>query len=261
MALEFRLPMIGVQMYTLRRLAMPLEEKLQNVALTGYQGVELFGPLEPPADELYPLLARFHLRAVSAHVALDLLESDLGRVADYHAALNNDALVVPWLPQEQRPTDAAGWRALGERLDKIGERLQERNMRLFYHNHDFELQRFDGRTGLELLLDSADPANLKAEFDLAWIVRGGGDPLELLDKYAGRCQRVHVKDIAPQGETAESGWADVGHGAIHWMRVLPALDWAGAEWIIVEHDDPADPLRSIRRSYEYLAGGGRASAA
>jgi hypothetical protein len=43
------------------------------------------------------------------------------------------------------------------------------------------------------------------------------------------------------------------------MRVLPALNRAGAEWIIVEHDDPADPLRSIKRSYDYLAGGGRAS--
>lgn len=259
MALEFRLPMIAVQMYTLRGLDMPLEEKLQNVALTGYQGIELFGPLEPPAEELYPLLARFHLRAVSAHVALNLLEADLERVADYHAALNNDALVVPWLPQEQRPADAAGWRALGERLDKMGARLQERKMRLFYHNHDFELQRFDGKTGLEWLLDSADPANLQAELDLAWVVRGGGDPLHLLDKYAGRCARVHVKDLAPRGESAEGGWADVGHGSIHWMRVLPAINRAEAEWIIVEHDEPADPLRSINRSFEYLAGGGRAS--
>ena len=201
MAFEFRLPMIGVQLYTLRKLELQREELLQRVASIGYQGVELFGPLEPPADELYPLLARFHLRAVSAHVALTTLESDLEGVAAYHQALNNDALAVPWLPVDQRPTDAAGWRSLGERLGRLGARCRSLGMRLLYHNHDFELARFEGKTGLEWLLDSADPTHLQAEFDLAWVVRGGGDPVELLDKYAGRCPRVHVKDIAPDGQS------------------------------------------------------------
>ena len=50
MAFEFRLPMIGVQLYTLRKLELQREELLQRVASIGYQGVELFGPLEPPVS-------------------------------------------------------------------------------------------------------------------------------------------------------------------------------------------------------------------
>lgn len=255
MAREFRLPMIGVQLYTLRKLDLPREELWQRVSAAGYQGVETFGPLEPPAGEIAPLLARFRLRAVSAHVALATLESDLERAVAYHKELNNDVLVVPWLAEGERPTDAAGWRMLGEKLDRLGARCAALDMRLLYHNHDFELARFDGRTGLEWLLDSADPAHLQAEFDIAWVVRGGGDPLHFLDKYAGRCPRVHVKDIAPAGQDGEDGWADVGHGTIAWMQIFPALNQAGVEWMIVEHDNPADPLRSIERSYAYLTGG------
>jgi sugar phosphate isomerase/epimerase len=48
------------------------------------------------------------------------------------------------------------------------------------------------------------------------------------------------------------GFADVGHGVLDWAALLPAAKAAGAEWYIVEHDLPKEPLVSIRRSFEFL---------
>ena len=49
------------------------------------------------------------------------------------------------------------------------------------------------------------------------MIRGGADPLEWMRPYGNRITAVHVKDIAPAGESAdEDGWADVGHGTVDW---------------------------------------------
>ncbi len=77
----------------------------------------------------------------------------------------------------------------------------------------------------------------------------------MLRKYAGRIPRVHVKDLAPAGSGQdEGGFADVGYGTVDWSAALPAIQAAGSEWYVVEHDQPRQPLTTIRRSFEFLKG-------
>jgi sugar phosphate isomerase/epimerase len=93
------------------------------------------------------------------------------------------------------------------------------------------------------------------EADLAWLVRGGVDPIFWLKKYAGRVPAAHVKDLAPTGQAAdEDGWADVGSGTLDWASLLPAMRGAGVELFVVEHDKPSDIGRFARRSREAVAG-------
>lgn len=246
---------LAVQLYSLRHLKLPLDELLGKVAAIGYNGVEMFGPLEPAPNELRALLDKHGLALCSAHVGIDSMEKDLDGVIAYHKAVGNNTIVVPWIGPDRRGDDSSSWSAFGRVLDGLGARCVDAGMRLFYHNHDFEMVMLDGQTAMEWLLDAADPAHLGAEFDLAWVVKGGGDPVALLNKYAGRCARVHAKDLEPAGQTTNRlGLADVGHGTLDWDAILPAVHAAGAEWLIVEHDEPADPLVSIQRSYEFLAG-------
>ncbi len=62
--------------------------------------------------------------------------------------------------------------------------------------------------------------------DVAWVVRGGADPLDWLGRYKGRVTAAHVKDIAPKGENAaEDGgptWAmALSAGAAFCPRCAP----------------------------------------
>jgi sugar phosphate isomerase/epimerase len=54
-------------------------------------------------------------------------------------------------------------------------------------------------------------------------------------------------DVAP-----ERVMADVGRGSIDWRRIFARAQDAGIEHYFVEHDQPADPLASIRASFDYL---------
>lgn len=245
---------LAVQLYSLRNMSESLDERLAKVAELGYRGVETIGTHDLSADELGDLLQKHGLKAVSSHTNLAALSADLDDVIRFNQAIGNNTLTIPALPEAERPDNGAGWQALGKRLGELGAQVAAANMRLLYHNHAFEMERYDGRHAIEWMLDAAE-GDLQWEPDLAWIVRGEADPVALLREFAGRCPMIHVKDLAPEGEGEdEKGFADVGHGTLDWSVLLPAAKAAGAEWYIVEHDLPRDPIRTIQRSIITLQG-------
>ncbi len=244
---------LAVQMYSLRELSEPLEVVLAGVARAGYSGIEAIGTQGVTADELNALLGKYGLEVASAHVSIDAAEADLPGVIAFHKAVGNDTIIVPFIAPEARSDSAADWVALGARLGKLAKACEAEGMQFLYHNHDFEMKDIDGKMILEHLLEGAGSA-MGLELDLAWVVRGNRDPLEVLEQFSGKIKRVHVKDIAPAGENAdEDGWAAVGSGTLDWDVLLPAAKAAGAEWYVVEHDKPADPLGNVSASAAYLA--------
>ncbi|HIE4563538.1 TPA: sugar phosphate isomerase/epimerase family protein [Stenotrophomonas maltophilia] len=242
---------IAVQMYTLRD-AGSLEQQLKIVHDAGVHAVETVGTQNTSATELKQLLDRYSIKAISSHVPLAELRSNLDGVVAFNRSIGNTTLVVPYLDKKDRPSDAAGWTALGQELGSIARQVRAKGMRLAYHNHDFELVDFNGRTGLELLFAAAGP-DLQTELDLAWVARAGLDPAVMLGKFRGHMFAVHAKDNAPKGQAEdEGGFAAVGQGVLDWNAILPAAAAAGVHWYIIEHDQPRDPAKVIQTGADYL---------
>jgi len=244
-------PPIAVQMYTLRD-AGTLDQQLKIVHDAGVGAVETVGTQNVSAAELKQLLDRYSIKPISSHVQLADLRSDLDGVVAFNRSIGNTTLVVPYLDKKDRPTDAAGWTALGQELGRIAVLAKAQGMRLAYHNHDFELVDVNGKTGLELLFAAAGP-DLQTELDLAWVARAGHDPVVMLGKFRGHVFAVHAKDNAPRGQADdEGGFAAVGQGVLDWNAILPAAAAAGVQWYIVEHDHPRDPAKVIKTGTDYL---------
>lgn len=242
---------IAVQMYSLRN-AGSLDQQLKIVHDAGVGAVETVGTQGVSAPELKQLLDRYAIKAISSHVPLAELRKDLPGVVAFNRSIGNTTLVVPYLDAKDRPTDAAGWTALGQELGRISKQVRAEGMRLAYHNHDFELVDFNGRTGLELLFAAAGP-DLQTELDLAWVARAGHDPAVMLGKFRGRLFAVHAKDNAPKGQAEdEGGFAAIGQGVLDWNAILPAAAGAGVQWYIIEHDQPRDPAKVIKTGAGYL---------
>ncbi|MEA9564653.1 MULTISPECIES: sugar phosphate isomerase/epimerase [unclassified Xanthomonas] len=242
---------IAVQMYTLRN-AGSLDQQLKIVHDAGVGAVETVGMHNVSAAELKQLLDKYSIKAISSHVQLAELRKNLDAVVAFNRSIGNTTLVVPYLEEKDRPTDAAGWTALGQELGQIAKRLRAKGMHLAYHNHDFELVDFNGKTGLELLFAAAGP-DLKTELDLAWVARAGYDPAVMLGKFKSRMFAVHAKDNAPKGQAEdEGGFASVGQGVLDWNAILPAAADAGVRWYIIEHDRPRDPATVIQTGADYL---------
>ena len=247
-------PLIAVQLYSLRHLSDRFTDIAAAAAAAGYEGVELTFLPDHTGEEARAVLDDYGLQAVSAHVPYDALAEDFAVTVAFQRAAGNDCVILPGPAAEVRAaTNGEAWRAFGQMLNELGRRCRAEGMRLGYHNHGFEMQEYDGMRAIDWLLGNAEAENLFWEPDLAWIADGGASPLEMVQKYAGRCPRIHAKDLAPEGENGDQmGLADVGYGTLDWDALLPACRDAGAECYVVEHDLPKDPVASVRRSREFL---------
>lgn len=242
---------IAAQMYTLRDYG-TLDEQLGAVQAAGVTAVETVGMQDTDAETLKTLLDKHGITAISTHAQLADLRSDVDAVVAFNKAIGNNVIVVPYLPEEERPTDAAGWVTLGEELAGLNEKLKAEGMTLAYHNHDFEMAQFDGRTALEIMMEAAGE-DVMAELDLAWVARGGLDPVEYLGRFDDRIFAVHAKDNAPEGEAEdERGFKALGQGTLDWATILPAADAAGVDWYIIEHDQPLDAAAVVKTGAEFL---------
>ena len=116
-----------------------------------------------------------------------------------------------------RPTPPAGRRSAGGSA-RSASNAKKAGFEFAWHNHAFEFETLaDGSLPQKLMLDAAP--GIGWEIDVAWVIRGGADPLKWIAEYGPRITAVHVKDIAPAGQNAnEDGWADVGHGTVDWAR-------------------------------------------
>jgi sugar phosphate isomerase/epimerase len=238
------------QLYSARDFQ-PWDGILRMLSRLGYGQVEGFGGVYDDPPRFRALMDENGLSMPTAHFGLAMLEDDFAAATRIAETLGVKTIVAPYLVAEERPGDAAGWQGLAARLARVCERCRDAGYGFAWHNHDFEFAPLkDGTIPMATMLDGAP--EIGWEIDVAWVVRGGADPLAWIDEYGPRIGIVHLKDIAPAGEARdEDGWADVGHGTVPWPAIMRALgEKTRAEIFVMEHDRPNDIERFARRSLE-----------
>lgn len=243
---------LSFQLYSARNFP-PLSDVLALLAKHGYKEVEGFGGNYGATDETAGKALRAELDAhgltmPTGHFGLAALEANPSDVIAFAKAVGMESIYCPHIMPNDRPSDAAGWKAFGARLQAAGAPYRAAGFDFGWHNHDFEFVALaDGTTPMEQIL--AGGPDLSWEADIAWVVRGKADPFAWIEKYGKRITAVHVKDIAPAGEnTDEDGWADVGHGTVPWAKLIAALKGTSVRHFVVEHDNPKDLARLVSRS-------------
>ncbi|MCM2477218.1 sugar phosphate isomerase/epimerase [Rhizobium sp. CG5] len=246
-------PTLSVQLYTLRELG-ELDLILDAVEGAGYRNVELIGTHLDDAGGLAAKLAARGLSASSSHVSMAALREKPEAILDACHTLGFEHLFMPSVPAPERLSPAAYWQDLGLELGKLADRFATSGIRLGYHNHNWEMvEKEDGRIALDILFDAAGASPLSWEADIAWIVRGGLDPHKVVPQHKGRMAAAHVKDLAADGQNLdEAGWADVGHGVLNWTKLWQLCLDNGAGLMVVEHDKPLDPVKSVTNSFNYI---------
>jgi sugar phosphate isomerase/epimerase len=193
------------------------------------------------------LLHKNNLTSPSTHLGWDTLDNWQKAIED-SKVIGHKWITLPWIPEEKRQT-IEDWRAIAARFNRAGAQAKAAGIRFAYHNHNFELASLAGTRPLDILLNDTDPDLVDFEMDLYWVVFGGGDPLDYFNRFPGRFPLVHVKDSAGP---PDNKMADVGKGTIDWAKIFAQGKRAGIKHYFVEHDEPANPMESIRNSYRYL---------
>jgi sugar phosphate isomerase/epimerase len=214
------------------------------VSELGYTQVEGWGGLyaSPEAVEtLKAHLGKNGLAMPTGHVGFDQMRDDPKTVLDFARALGMAAVIAPIAPG--RDMDLAGWQAFTSELNEAAKPYRDAGLIAGYHNHHFEFMDKGGDAlPIEIVMEGAPEVML--EMDVAWVHRGGHDPLKWMARYGERMIAAHLKDIAPEGEKAdEDGWADLGTGVLDWKGLMAGLRKTGARYFVMEHDNPSDDRR------------------
>jgi sugar phosphate isomerase/epimerase len=238
---------IGIQLYTLRDLfaADPLGT-LEKVAAIGYREVEYGGAGYEAMDHraLRKTMDRLNLTAPSLHVPYESLTTKLDATITMARTLGADTIVLPYMTAENRAP--ATWRKTVSNFNHIAATLKKVGLGFAYHNHDFEFtEKVDGQSLYDVLLADRDPALVKLELDLFWVVAAGVDPKTLIRRLPGAIYAYHVKDRTPDGKMTS-----VGNGTIDFADIFTLNDLAGVQHFYVENDQaPAPYLPDITSSF------------
>jgi sugar phosphate isomerase/epimerase len=244
-----KLKKVGLQLYTVRDLMKAdLPGTLRKVAQVGYKEVEFAGYFGRTPAQIKALLKQNGLTSPSSHIGLDILEKDSVRAFADAKAIGHSWVTMPYIPEERRKT-MDDWNKIIDLLNQLGPQAKAAGLRLAYHNHDFEIRPVNGVRPLDIMLDKTDPSLVDFEMDLYWVVFGGGDPLDFFARHPHRFAMVHVKDSSGP---PDNKIVDVGKGTIDFKKIFDQSNKAGIKHYFVEHDQPADPIATIRNSYNYL---------
>ncbi|WP_251037825.1 sugar phosphate isomerase/epimerase family protein [Paenibacillus albidus] len=245
---------IAAQLYTLREYTQTpegLRSTFQKLADIGYQAVQVsgIGPIDPKLVKAYA--DESGLTICATHVPWNRLQNDLDALAKEHLLWNCKYIGLGALPAEYR-SSLEGYRSFARIASGIARTLKDKyDLHFIYHNHDFEFERFEGTTALELMVKETLPEDVGFELDLYWVQAGGGSPVEWIHKVGGRMKVVHLKDmVIADGKQV---FAEIGEGNMDYPAIIEACRGTGVEWYVVEQDVcRRDPFESVKISLDYL---------
>ncbi|CAG7616197.1 sugar phosphate isomerase/epimerase family protein [Paenibacillus allorhizosphaerae] len=128
-------------------------------------------------------------------------------------------------------------------IDQMGERCADRGIRLSYHNHAWEFEKF----GYDLFDAVMEFKHIGIALDTGWLFRAGY-PLEAtVNRYRERIGYVHLKD------TTKEQWKELGTGDANVAETTRILDTLGLDvWTIEQDNSKLHPLESATISLNYF---------
>jgi sugar phosphate isomerase/epimerase len=248
-------PKIAAQMFTVRDFCKTpdeIRESLKKIKKIGYDAVQISGIGPIGHRELKDMVDELELAICATHIGFDKLQNNIQDVIDQHKLWDCKYVGVGGMPGNYA-SDREGFAAFAKEASKYARELSKNGLQFIYHNHSFEYQKFDGITGIEILLKESDPEVFGFEIDTYWVQHGGADPIEWINKVRGRMDVVHFKDMVIQ---VDKGWnqimAEVGEGNLNWKGITEACARTGVKWAAVEQDvcqrDPFESLAISRRN-------------
>ena len=257
---------VGLQLYTIRdAMTEDTPGSLKKISDLGYRNLELADYAEgkfygyTPKDfrtmveDLGMVVLSSHTKVEAEGITLDNAKA----MAEAHAELGAKYCVQPWVEEVDRNIES--YKKMVADWNEVGSIMKDVGIQFGYHNHNFEFDTLDGIVPYyDIFMAELDAELVTMEIDLFWVTKAGQDPVEMFNKYPGRFQLFHLKDMrtqeAPFYDVIKDDISSVGDGIIDFKRILAAKDVAGMKYHFVEDDNQGNgkPFQAIESSIHNL---------
>ncbi|QMU28622.1 sugar phosphate isomerase/epimerase family protein [Adhaeribacter radiodurans] len=226
---------VGVQLYSVRdeMKANPLDT-LQKVAKMGYKNVEHAGYSNGKfygyeASEFKKILNDLGLKMPSGHSVLGKQHYDADKkdftdewkkTVDDSITVGQKYVISPSMDESLRE-DADGLMRFLDVFNQCGELCKKAGVKFGYHNHDFEFTtKLNNKTMFDIIMENTDSKLVAQQLDIGNMYGAGGRALDIMKKYPGRFESMHVKDEI-KSEKGEMGGYE---STILTMGVIPVRE-------------------------------------
>ena len=244
---------IAVTLYNLRdycKTAEDLDSTLGRVRDIGYEAIQIsgIGPIE--SETVGELLEKHQLFCCATHESLPNLRDNFDAIVKKMRMWNCDFTALGHPGNDYWSAD--GIAELATTLDEIAGKFEAENMMFGYHNHHTEFAKCaTGKIYLEEIYDRTE--RMRAEIDVHWVARGGGNPVSWIKRVAGRMPVVHFKDFAIVDSAPQ--FCEIGEGNLDWPEIIKACEETNVRWYSIEQASTfgdKDIFESIKISFDNL---------
>lgn len=239
---------VGLQLYTVRDAMADVPGTLKKLSDMGYKNLELANYVDGkfygyvPA-EFKKMVNDLGMDIVSSHTSVEaagITMESAKKMADDHALLGVKYCVQPWVEEVDRNIES--YKKMIADWNQVGAVMKEVGIQFGYHNHNFEFANIDGVVPYyDIFMPEMDASLITMELDMYWATKAGQDPVEMFNKYPGRFQLFHFKDMAQQSapfyDVIKDDITSVGAGLIDFKRIYAARETAGMKYLFVEDDN------------------------
>ncbi len=244
---------IGIQLYTIREMVnKDFEGTLKILSEIGYNSVEAAGyndgkyyGFEP--QDYAKICKDYGILPLSSHSSINIENAE--KVIENTAKAGMNYLVLPSIGNEKRQT-LDDYRQMADEFNLIGEKCKNSGLKFGYHNHAYEFDKLNDQVPYDVLLQRTEPELCFMQIDLYWMVYGGYDPVDYFNRYPGRFDLWHVKDM---DKTEQRGSTEIGQGIIDFPELFEQKEKSGMKFYFVEQEEfNMDMVESITMSFKYL---------
>ncbi|MCW5909646.1 MAG: sugar phosphate isomerase/epimerase [Cyclobacteriaceae bacterium] len=265
--------LLGLQLYCVRdEMGTDPLGTLKELAKIGYQHVEHAGYWDRKfygytPQEFKTILTDLGMTMPSGHTVLaprhwnetdnDFTDEWKYTIEDA-AYMGQEFVISPWMDQSVRQSYDALMKQL-EIFNRSGELCKKSGMMFGYHNHDFEFsEKHSDRTLYDIILMETDANLVMQQLDTGNLYNGGAKAIDIVTKYPGRFQSMHVKDEIELPEAGEHGKYEstiLGKGVVNLREVVDlGRDSGGTIHFIIEQEayQGKTPLECMKEDYEVM---------
>jgi sugar phosphate isomerase/epimerase len=246
---------------------------LKKIAEMGYKNVEHANYIDRKfygwsAAEFRKILDDLGLKMPSGHTVLDKKKHWDSATKDFTdtwkytvedaATCGQKYVISPWLDVSQRKNLSDLMQML-EIFNKSGELCQKSGMKFGYHNHDFEFsEKLEGETIYDHIMMHTDPKYVSQQLDVGNMYGGGGRAADVIKKYPGRFESMHVKDEVPSAvSNGHEKWESsiLGKGVIGTKDIVDlARKIGGTTQFIIEQESyqGMKPMDAVKEDLEIM---------
>ncbi len=246
-------PKLGAQLYTLRdyiKTYEDTEETFRYLNEIGIHTVQISGIGPIPQEKVAYLVEKYNMDVCVTHINYDRLKNDTDTVIKEHQMIHCNNIGIGSMPDLYRYSKE-GVDAFLQEIREVGQKLHEAGMQFQYHNHAFEFMRIDGRRTMDILMEDTKPEHLHFILDTYWLQYGGVNPVDYINKAAGRIDVCHFKDYQFTADGPK--FTEVGTGNLNLNACYNACKAQDVAAIVIEQDRcDIDPKESMAISYKNL---------